>query len=328
MCNITITISYIIMSQIVPQENAPTWFSPDYPPLKSSDDVGKAAMNEQVVAYPQVVRKMADPPISGQKYGNLSFMLFDTPRMFNNKPIYGYVKIRGNHESDRVAREDAYRIVRDVDSKYQVRIAEVGVWVPITEIDAVVKDLYDVRENDKEIHLRDQAIKEKEREAARIANELKEAEKKLENEGDIYDNPDSLRFYAMKRVTEMTLMETFKAQRAKMELMDKKIAEQRIILKRLENLHPEYKVDWFDEYNNERKKSGIAAFIPGEKQFDEYEAANLEDLLLAYGDHRPESIGLSSTPQREPEQPEETVHVEKTAVQRSSLISKKSTSGQ
>lgn len=296
-----------------------SWFSPDYPPLNNSDDVGKAAVNGQVFAYPQVVRKMVDPPIAGQRFGNISFMLFDVPRMFNDKPVYGYVKIRGNHESDRIAREDAYRLVRDVDSKFQIRIAEVGSWVPITETDTVVKELYDVRENDKEIHLRDQAVKQKEKEASKIATELKEAEKKLQEEGDIYDNPESLRFYAMKRVTEMTLMETFKAQRSKMEIMEKKIAEQRIILKRLENLHPEYKVDWIEEYNQERKKTGISAFIPGETQFEEYENSHLEDLLSRYGDHKPEAIGKSSTPQIEPASEENTMRS-------SSLISKKSTS--
>jgi hypothetical protein len=292
-----------------------SWFIPDYPPLKNSDDVGRAAVNGQVFTYPSVVRRMVDPSIRGQHYGNMSFMLFETPRMINDKPIYGYVKMRGNYESERVARENAYEIVREVDSKFQVRIAEVGHWVPITESDLAVKELYDVRESDKEIHLRDQVVKEKEKAAIKIANELKEGEKKLQEEGDIYDNPDSLRFYAMKRVTEMTLMETFKAQKAKMELMDKKIAEQRIILKRLEKLHPEYKVDWYEEYNQERKKAGITPFIPGSNQFDEYEAANLEELLRVFGDHRPEAIGKSSTPQ-----------TETLVSNENSLISKKSTS--
>jgi len=295
-----------------------SWFIPNYPQLSNSDDVGKAAMNGQVYTYPKVVRKMIDTPITSQRYGNISFMLFEKPQMANNKPVYGFVKIRGNHESERVAREDAYRIVRDIDSKFQVRIAEVGCWVPITESDVVVKELYDVRESDQEIHLRDQAIKTKEQEAAKIARELKEGEKKLQDEGDIYDNPDSLRFYAMKRVTEMTLMETFKAQKAKMELMDKKIAEQRIILKRLEKLHPEYKTEWFEEYDQERKKAGITPFIPGSNQFDEYEAANLEELLRVYGDHKPEAIGKSSTPQTET--------VETNNPDDSSIISKKSTS--
>lgn len=273
---------------------APTWLIPDYPPLKSSDDVGKAAMNGQVVEYPQVVRKMVDPPINGQKYGNVSFMLFDQPKMLNNKPVYGYVKLRGNHESEETARADSYRIVRDVDSKFMVLIAPVGWWVPITESDTAIKEKYDVREDDKEILLRDEAVKEKEKKQAKIVQEIRDNEEKLKTGGDIYDNPESLTFYAMKRVTEMTLMETRKAQQEKIDHMQKKIAEQRIILKRLEEKYPDYSKEWIAVYNEERAKSGTPKFIPGEKQFDDYESSKLEDLLSTYGDHKPEAIGKSS----------------------------------
>jgi len=173
--------------RIVQSAQPPSWLIPSYPPLKSDDDVGKAAIEEQVYSYPKVVRQQTDPPIVGQHYGNVSFMLFDAPRMCDGKPVYGFVKIRGNHESQEVAYKDACRIVREVDSKYQVRIAPVGSWVPITENDRAVKEVFDVRESDKEIHLRDEAVKEKEKQHAKIAQELKDAEEKLKNGGDIYD---------------------------------------------------------------------------------------------------------------------------------------------
>lgn len=274
-------------------ESTPSWFHPNYPSLKL-DDIGEAAVNGQITQYPMVVRDMADPAIHGQKFGNVSFMLFDVPRRFKDKPIYGYMKIRGNHDSQNAAYKDSCRIVRDVDSKHMVRIAPVGVWVPITELDESVKEKYDVREDDKQILLRDEAVKEKEKEHAKIARELRDAEDRLKNGGDIYDEPESIKFYAMKRVTEMTLMETRKAQLQKIVEMEKKIAEQRIILKRLERDHPEYAEEWVGVYNEERKKTGISTFIPGERQFEDYDSSNLEDLLQKYGDHKPEAIGKSS----------------------------------
>jgi hypothetical protein len=237
------------------QKILPTWFNPDYPPLKSNDDVGEVAIEGQVFQYPQVVRKMIDPPIRGQSFGNISFMLFDTPRDFKGKPIYGYVKLRGNYESDSTARFESYKIVREVDSKFQIRIAPVGSWVPITESNAVVKELYDVRESDKEIHLRDEAVKQKEQEARRIANEIREAEDNLKNGSDIYDNPDSLEFYSMKRVTEMRITEAYQYQLRKIKELEKKLGEQRIILKRLEKDHSNYSSEWVDIYNIERKKA-------------------------------------------------------------------------
>lgn len=275
------------------EPQAPSWFHPHYPSLKL-DDVGQAAVNGQTTQYPMVVRDMRDPSIHGQNFGNLSFMLFDTPKTINSKPVYGFIKLRGNFDTQQTAYKDGCRIVREVDSKYMIRTAPVGVWVPITEADECVNEKYDVREDDKQILLRDEAVKEKEKEHAKIAKELREAEDRLKNGGDIYDDCESIKFYTMKRVTEMTLMETRKAQLQKIDEMEKKIAEQRIILKRLEAKYPNYSDEWVDTYNEERKKTGITTFIPGERQFDEYNKANLEELLAKYGDHKPEAIGKCS----------------------------------
>lgn len=270
----------------------PEYFKPEHPSL--TDEELKAAIEQQVFTYPQVVRQMIDPPISSQRYGSLSFMLFDTPRIFRNKPIYGYVKLRGNYESEVVARKDAFRIVRDIDSKFQVRIAEVGTWVPITENDCVVKELYDVQESEKETHLRDEIAKQKEAETRRIANEIRDAEERLTKGKDIYDDCESIDFYTMKRVTEMKLHETYQTQIMKLKELESKIGEQRIILKTLERNHPTYTNEWIGVYNDERKKTSLPNFIPGETQFDEFESLTLENLLDKFPPPPPEAIGKAS----------------------------------
>ena len=254
-----------------------SWFHPDYPPL-GRDEVGTAAVNGQIVEYPALVRKHVDPAISNQIYGNISFNLFETPKIFKGKNVYGFVKIRGNHESVEVARADASRIVREVDSKFLVAIGPVGVWVPITESISAIKDLYDVKDSDQGISLRDEAIKDKEKEDQKKIQEIKEAEERLVEGGDIYDNQDSLKFYTMKRVTDMTLYETNRAQYLKLRSIQKTLIEQRILLKNLEEKHPEYSTSWVELYNQERKKSGITTFVPGETQFEEYESLSLDDL--------------------------------------------------
>lgn len=260
----------------------PTWFNDTYPPLSSQDDVGKAAVEGQTVSYPQVVRTMVDPPINGQNIGNLSFMLFKTPRMFRNKPVYGYVKLRGNHVDEKSARYDAYRIIREVDSKFQVRLAKVGAWVPITDDDSCIKELYDVRENDEEKHIRDEAVKEREAEARRIAKEIKEAEDALKNGSDIYDNPDSLDFYTMKRVTEMRLTEAYQIAMRKLKELENSMIETHIILRTLEITNPDYNDQWIDVYNKERSKTSLPNFIPSEKHFEKYESTQLSELIENY----------------------------------------------
>src|SRR5579862_736211 len=274
------------------QMTIPDYFKPEHMPL--TDKELEIAVEQQVFTYPQVVRQMIDPPISSQRFGNVSFMLFDIPRIFRGKPIYGYMKLRGNFESEIVSRKDAYRIVRDVDSKFQVRIAEVGTWVPITENDSVVKELYDVQESEKETHLRDEIAKQREAETRRIANEIKDAEERLIKGSDIYDDCESINFYTMKRVTEMKLHETYQIQVAKLKELESKIGEQRIIVKRLERDHPNYTNEWIDTYNAERKKTSLPVFIPGETQFEEYESLTLEDLLAKFQPPLPEAIGKSS----------------------------------
>jgi Family of unknown function (DUF5832) len=261
----------------------PAYFDAEYPILKD-DDVGRAAVEGQIVkTYPQVVRKDVDPFISGQKCGNVSFMLFDQPRIFRDKPVYGFMKLRGNWESQEVCFAESKKLVREVDSKFQIRIAPVGHWVPITEYDGVVKDLIDVPDSDnKEFHLRDEIALQKEKESEKKRNELVEAEKRLREEPDIYDEQESLRFYAMKRVTEKTLAETVQIHQDKLNELKKKLAEQRIILKRLELQNDRYTYQWIGLYNEERAKTSLPPFVPGETQFKEFDELSLQDLLLEY----------------------------------------------
>lgn len=261
----------------VAQKN-PTWLHPDYPPL-GHDNIGRAAVEGQIIEYPSVVRTQVDPPIINQKFGNISFNLFETPKSIKGKPLYGFMKLRGNHESIDSSRIDGSRIVREIDSKFIVAIAPVGVWVPITESINAIRDLYDVKDKDQAISLRDEAMIDKERADQKKIQEIKEAQEKLTSEGDIYDDQESLRFYTMKRVTDMQLYEHTRAQYLKLRSTQKTLIQQRIILKKLESNHPEYNSQWVDCYNQERSKSGITTFIPGETQFQEYESLTLDDLL-------------------------------------------------
>lgn len=268
--------------QQITEKEKPSYFIPNYPSLKSSDDVGRAAVNGQIIEYPRVVRRDCDPSISGQKFGNMSFIIFDKPAIFREKPVYGLVKLRGNYESVDVCHAEASKIVREVDSKFQVRIAPVGEWVPITENDIVVKEIYDIRESDKEIHLRDDAIKSKEKENNKKMKEIREAEEKCKNEPDIYDDQESLKFYAMKRVTAMKLEENLQIQISKIKEQQKKLAEQQILLKKLEQKYHTYNSEWISLYNSEREKTSLPKFIPGETQFDEYNSTTLAELVEKY----------------------------------------------
>jgi len=250
----------------IKKSKAPEWLVPLYPPLKGDDAVGKAAVEGQMVHYPKVVRTMTDPPLVGQRLSCVSFMLFKEPKKLSNGvPVYGYIKMRGNWADESQATFEASKIIKEVDSKYQVRVAPTGAWVPITDEQAFIKDVIEVRTSKEQILLHDEAAKEKMAEERRIKNEIREREEELKNDGDIYDDPTSLTYYSMRRVTEKTLIESRDRQINQLESTHQILYKVRKELKKLEIDHPDYIDKWIDRYNEERHKAGIPDFVPSEE---------------------------------------------------------------
>lgn len=241
---------------------------PDYPPLKSNDLVGRATVEGQLIPYPKIIRTMTDPPVMNQSVGNISFMLFNEPKKTKSgKPIYGFCKLRGNWNGEQQATFEASKIIREVDSKHPIKLAPVGVWVPITEDEDSSKEKIDVRMKEEEIQLRDEAVKEKEAENRRIQREIQERAEELKK-GDIYDDPTSLTYYSMRMVTELRLIEEKERQMRQLASVEDNIRKVQEELARLEAKHPSYKDDWIERYNEERRKSGIPDFCPSEGFLD------------------------------------------------------------
>ncbi len=265
------------------QKKVQDWLIQGYPSVRGADVVGRAIIDGQTVVYPKVVRDMVDPAIPGQTYGNLSFMLFKEARMLRSGyPVYGFVKLRGNHSSDTWAKKDSNRIVLEVDSKYSVLTCPVGHWLPITEDTRFCQELVDAAPEDSkgegEIDsMRSEAVKKKNADRKRRQREIEDRMEDAKS-GDVDDNPESLRYYSMHRVTEWRLTERRDIQEKLLKKAKDKLLEIRRELKEIELKHPEYSDDWLDCYNEERAKGGIAPHNPGEDDFKEYEETTLEYL--------------------------------------------------
>jgi hypothetical protein len=258
----------------------PGWLVPTYPSLRGDDVVGRAAVEGQLVSYPKVVRTMTDPAIVGQKLSCVSFMLFKEPRKVSKgPPVYGYVKMRGNWADQSQATFEASKIIRDIDSKYAIRLAPTGSWVPITDNAAFIEDHLDVNTGEQEFALRDEAVKEKQADDNRIKKELRDREEELKEDGDIYDDPTSLTYYAMRRVTETTLLDTYDRQYAQLKSTKAVINKVQRELKKLELSNPEYTEQWIDRYNQEREKGGVPLYKQNEKQ-EELHKLNLSKISL------------------------------------------------
>ena len=261
----------------------PEWLIGDYPPLTGK--IGDEAVRSQTIKFPKVVRQMDDPPIANQMYGNLSFMFFDSPKTLSTgKKVYGFCKVRGVWPTETTATEDSKRIIREVDSRFQIRIAPVGAWVPLTNENAFCRDLLDVTAKEDDMNqLRSEAVKQEEGDQRRIMKELKEREEEVREE-DIYEDPASLKYYSMKRVTEMRLTEACRINRKKLEKTEHNQLKVRIELKQLERENSQYTSEWIECYNQEREKSGLFEYVPGENEFEEYEKTVLEDLEKKFPD--------------------------------------------
>lgn len=249
----------------------PKWLQAEAAHLQG--DVGQAAVNGQILTYPQVVRTMMDTPIPGQSHCAVSYMLFDTPKKSpNGKPIYGFVKVRGCSMDEASAKTAAAKIVKEQDSKFRIGIAQVGAWIPVTEDESFIKEAIDVKAAEGQPQLRDEGVKKKEADAREKMRQIRDREEELQRDGDIYDDKTSLKYYTMKRVTEMKVVEMLETLQKRLADLKEKVVLVRNEICDLEDKYPPYATEWVDCYNAERAKTNIPAYIPAGDQFADLDA--------------------------------------------------------
>jgi hypothetical protein len=250
--------------------STPAWFDPTYPPLSGGE--AKKAVDTQMSTFPEVVRSNKDIPIPQQSYGLISMMLFKEPKKLKSgKFAYGFMKMRGNWSDVDQCKNKAASIIREQDSKNKIKISPVGEWLPITEDDAFVQENVDVNVDATEKdRVKEEAVKEQEIERARIQRELKERENEVKNSKDYNDDTDHIDYYTMKRVTWLRLRENIAMLKNQVQTLEGKLVDTRKVLANLDSKHPTYDVDWIDNYNKERRKSGIPDYIPGASEQKTY----------------------------------------------------------
>lgn len=243
---------------------------PRYPTL-GTDLVGQAAVQGKLVQYPQISRSLSDPPIPSQAYVNLSYMLLKDPETLESgKKVYGYVKFRGAHPTQEAAVRDGERLIREVESRFEVRVALAGQWIPITEDSTRIQNKIDVVTSDEgdKPAIHDEALRQKRAEEQRIRRELREHEDELRAESKISheEKERSLDGYITKRSTVRTLLEAQERYEYQLKALRYNLGRVTHELAVLESDHPEYTDQWLDRYNEERAKFGTPAYIPGESE--------------------------------------------------------------
>jgi hypothetical protein len=245
--------------------------SPTYPPLTGTE--AALAVENQIGYYPKVVRSKKDTSVSKQHVGLISFMLLEEPKMTKQGRCLGFFKLRGNWADLEQAESKAARIVREQDSKYKIRVVDVGEWLPLIDDDKLVKKNVNINldANDEE-KLREDAARKEEEKKRQHMREMKEREEEIKSAKDYNDDEKSLDFYTMKRVAWLRMRENIEQLENQKISIEKKVQETRELLNSLELDYPDYREAWIDNYNRERRKAGIPDYTPSQREEAAYSA--------------------------------------------------------
>jgi Family of unknown function (DUF5832) len=250
-----------------------------FEPVLSREEL-ESAKTVNLVDFPvkRVIRSDVDPPILDQNVGLVSFVIFKQPQKTKTGELcFGLFKLRGNYQNEKDCDARASLIIRETDSANRIFVSPVGKWLPLTSDLNFAKDFLDVKINEDEIQLRDQAAKEKQSDSKKVLNELNDRIEKLTRpDDDIYSDRTTLRYYAMRRITEMKVLEEVGNYMKKLDSMRETLVQVRTELKNLEAEHSDYSGQWISLWNEERKKTGTPAFLESPGQFKDYENWSLK----------------------------------------------------
>lgn len=246
----------------------------------------------QNIPYPKRIRSKVDKPVLNQQIGLVSFYFFKTPFVHTDKvetKVYGYVKLRGNHNDKETSELASASIIKEQDSIHKILLVPVGHWVPLTDSDEFVKERINVSTNNKDKTQRDdlairksdtqrkqmtKEIKEREEEIKdeqkRITKEIKKRIERLQKED---EKKTSLKYYTGRRVTEMSLWEHRQIYIKKLQEIEDKLNLVRNETHILDERFPQYQDQWLDKYNNKRREVGVKEDLkPNEKNIEEYKS--------------------------------------------------------
>jgi hypothetical protein len=245
-----------------------------YDPLyRYLEDSEKRAAAADLLKYPKVIRSEVDPPVPGQTHGLISFRLSEEPRVTRSGvKIYGLFKLRGNFGSQEMAMSDsANRVLSQTSTADKIFIPQVGHWAPITMDETFCQQRLDARmvpkgnDSDAQVvelrDMKDMSLIDQQKQEETKRKDIEERIAVLRGETDIHDKPESVDYYAMKRVVEMNLREEIIRNQKAVAAHKEKLKTIYRELHELGEKNPEYLHQWLEEYNIGRRKVGLKDLV-------------------------------------------------------------------
>lgn len=229
------------------------------PPLTEkelTEAVKELSVTSFVQRFPQIERRLADPPIDQQRIGLISFVPAKgvTP---NEHGVYGFAKLRGNYANENEANERAELLIRNIDSYHQIYHTYVGRPFPLTTTSEYSKEVTKV-ELDKEMKTAiSEDVKKKRDKEARDIEEIKNRERELleDVKKDPEENKDD--YYTTLRVKKAQLVWTYAETEKKLQQMAGSIAKARYEIEQLDKSNPDLKDTYYNKYMDARKQAGL-----------------------------------------------------------------------
>lgn len=205
--------------------------------------------------FPRVDRTYADPILSMQLYGLISFTPAKgaTP---NENGVYGFAKLRGNFASEIEASQRAEFLIKNVDSYHQIYHTYVGRPFPITNSSKYSAETTEVDIRKQTAESVSQNVREKRLDEEKEIREIKQREEKLleetkREEIDTYDD------YITQKVKLAQLSFTYLEHQKKMAEVKGIIITTRELIKKLDDEFPDYKNSYYEKYMQARRDAGI-----------------------------------------------------------------------
>ena len=248
------------------------------PPL--TEEQAQAAIAEQsnldnIRNYPRLERQYADPPITLQTYGLVSFVPSKgaTP---DKDGVYGFMKIRGNYATTQEASERAEFLIRNTDSYHTIFHAYVGRPFPITIDQKYASKTEEIDIRKKAIETVSDDIRSKREMEKKDIEDIKRREKQLLAEAKPDYKPDPYEEYTVLRVKKAQLHWAYVQTQKKMDEMKASIIKTREQIKEMDGENPNFAKEYFDRYVTARREAGLPDELNSEENFMKYMVEDVE----------------------------------------------------
>jgi len=228
-------------------------------PSLNNDETEEAMKTLNITSFtdkfPCVDRTYADPPVSLQTYGLLSFIPAKgaTP---NKNGVYGFSKLRGNYASQEEANQRAEFLIRNVDSYHKIFHAYVGRPFPLTVSSKFSEETTEIDIRKQTTESISENVRQKKMDEAKIVQDIKDREQELiADTKKEEEEPQEL--YTTLRVKKAQLSWTYLEHIKKIKEIRGIVLKTREKILEMENENSEYREKYFDKYMNARKESGF-----------------------------------------------------------------------